>query len=112
LGVITTAFLGFLVSKANRLERKVDGVKVDVDTGNGKDIGTTVHDIAQTVEVMQSQLHTNTREVLNLHDRLNEHHEMLTEHLENARELSEEVLPVVAEMKQFLEENEQQHGAG
>lgn len=35
-----------------------------LDTGNDRDIGTTIHDIAQTVEVLSAQVHTNTKETL------------------------------------------------
>ena len=35
-----------------------------LDTGNGRSLGETVHDIAQTVEVLSAQVHTNTQETL------------------------------------------------
>jgi len=40
-----------------------------MDTGNDKDLGATVHDIAQLQEIMSAQLHTNTRELLDLRER-------------------------------------------
>lgn len=41
-----------------------------VQTGNGKDIGSTVRDIAQTLEIVQAQAHSNARDVIGIHERL------------------------------------------
>lgn len=70
-----------------------------IDTGNDKDIGTTVHDIAQMQEVMSAQLHTNTRELLNLREKqldAAEHRQQidakLTEHIEESSRVHEILL--------------------
>jgi hypothetical protein len=39
-------------------------VRSNQDTGNQRRLGETVHDIAQTVEILAAQIHTNTRETL------------------------------------------------
>ncbi len=44
-----------------------------ITTGNEKDIGVTVHDIAQTVELTSAQVHTNTRELLDISSKLDAH---------------------------------------
>lgn len=41
-----------------------------LDTGNAKDLGTTVHDMAQTQEVQAALTHTNTRELLDVAEHL------------------------------------------
>lgn len=41
-----------------------------LDTGNEKDIGTTVHDIAQTVDAIQEQGHYNSNGIRSLRDEL------------------------------------------
>jgi peptidoglycan hydrolase CwlO-like protein len=38
----------------------------DVRTRNGKTAGETIHDAAQTLEVIQTQQHTNTRDIAGL----------------------------------------------
>lgn len=56
-----------------------------IETGNGKTLGTTVHDLAQTVELVAAQNHTNTAELLAIR---REHTELVRdfeEHLENVR---------------------------
>jgi len=43
------------------------------DTGNEKKLGHTVHDIAQTVEVISAQVHTNSTEILDISRKLDGH---------------------------------------
>jgi outer membrane murein-binding lipoprotein Lpp len=56
--VSITAVATVYVAKVARENRK------RIDTGNDKDLGTTVHDMAQTVEILSAQIHTNTSETL------------------------------------------------
>jgi hypothetical protein len=41
-----------------------------IDTGNGRTIGETVHDMAQQQEIAQAIQHTNTRELVQLSNHL------------------------------------------
>lgn len=59
--------------RGRRVEAKMDQALSNQETGNDKDIGATVHDLAQTSEVIVGQLHTNTRELLTLGDRFDTH---------------------------------------
>jgi len=48
------------------------------DTGNAKKLGHTVHDIAQTVEVISAQVHTNATELLSINEKLDAHLDEVT----------------------------------
>jgi len=67
-GVIIVAMIGAISvrqgRRGRRVEAKVDQGLEQTSTGNGKNIGETVHDIAQLQEVLSAQVHTNTRELL------------------------------------------------
>lgn len=72
LGVIFTAFFSFLSSRRSKdtqnkvkdVTKAAESVVEKVDTGNGKDIGTTVHDMSQTIEFLVAQVNTNTKETI------------------------------------------------
>ena len=90
---ITVGMLGYLGIKG-QARRVAGAVQEQMDTGNDKHLGETVHDIASMQEIMSTQLHTNTRELLGLSmkvDRLQIHHEAhalkLDDHLELTSEL-------------------------
>lgn len=59
--------------RSRRVERKVDQAIDNQDTGNGRNLGTTVHDLAQQQEVVLAQLHTNTRETIEQGQALRDH---------------------------------------
>jgi uncharacterized membrane protein YadS len=42
-------------------------------TGNDRDIGDTVHDIAQTMEIVQAQGHLNAKELMALGEKVDRH---------------------------------------
>lgn len=76
-----------------------------LDTGNEKDIGTTVHDLAQITEVMSAQSHLNTTELLGLRAEFREH-------LDNVRAVMEEHEGVWAEMEKIYEQRAEKPGQG
>lgn len=47
-----------------------------LDTGNGKDIGETVHEMSQTIEHIAAQQHTNAQEIIDLNQKMDEHIEV------------------------------------
>ena len=75
IGAGATVAIGVLNFFAVLRNRAVAGVAADkaavaadqMQTGNEKNLGLTVHDMAQTVEVVAAQIHTNTTELLALH---------------------------------------------
>lgn len=78
-----------------------------LDTGNGRDIGTTVHDSAQLQEVLSAQVHTNTKELLSMSmsvTTLAERIERLAERLDRHMD---EVQPVLEKAEALVEEYEQ-----
>jgi hypothetical protein len=77
-------------SRGIRLNRKM------MDTGNAKDIGTTVHDLAQTTEIIVAQSHINTNELLGLRAEFREH-------LDNVQAVMKEHEGVWAEMEQIYD---------
>lgn len=56
--VLITAGASVYIAKVTR------GIKRDVDTGNEKNAGETIHDMNQTLEILSAQIHTNTAETL------------------------------------------------
>lgn len=66
--VIVPASIGAWASVAAAKVAKQN--RATMDTGNGKDIGETVHDIAQQQEIAAAIQHTNTREVVELAERM------------------------------------------
>jgi hypothetical protein len=77
-GVCVTALLAVWNNFAVR------HIKRTVDTGNSKDIGTTIHDLDQTIELLRALAHTNTDDTLLLLvklDQLIEHQSELANYL-------------------------------
>jgi hypothetical protein len=77
VGLILVALIGAIGvwqgRRGKRVEAKVDTTIANQDTANGKALGETVHDIAQTQEIISAQLHTNTRELLAVRSDLKSH---------------------------------------
>lgn len=63
--VFVPAFI-IAISQTRKVGKKVD-------TGNGRTIGSTVHDTAQTVELVEAMMHTNTREIIMVANKLDAH---------------------------------------
>lgn len=57
-------------NQAARSADKAAVLKDTLDTGNEKDIGATVHDIAQTVESIEEQSHNNATRIERVRDEL------------------------------------------
>lgn len=57
-GVCVTTGLAFINNVAVRRIRNT------VDTGNSKDLGTTIHDLDQTIELLRALAHGNTDDTL------------------------------------------------
>jgi Na+/glutamate symporter len=88
-GLIIVAVIGAIAAvqgrRARRVESKLDKVSEDQETSNGKNLGKTVHDMAQTQEIISAQIHTNTKEIVN-------HAETLQTHIEESRQVHEAIL--------------------
>jgi len=87
--LIIVAVIGAIAAvqsrRARRVESKLDRSIKDQDTANGKGLGETVHDMAQTQEIISAQLHTNTKEIVS-------HAETLQTHIEESRQVHEAIL--------------------
>ena len=66
--------------RSNKVEQKVDKVIDLSDTGNDKKLGTYIHEIAQLQEIISTQLHTNTKELLIVAEKLDRHIESENPH--------------------------------
>jgi hypothetical protein len=66
---------------AKNIDEKTDAIEEMLSTGNGRDIGNTVHDIAMMQQVLSAQNHTNTKEIL-----------YLVEVLQHCQEMHEDIL--------------------
>jgi hypothetical protein len=75
-GLAITGFWSWAAS------RRVKRIEDKADTGNAKDIGTTVHDLAQTTEILSAQIHTNTKELLTISQGVEKLGDKLDEHME------------------------------
>jgi len=88
-GIIVVALIGAISvwqgRRGRRVESKLDQVREDQETSNGMNLGETVHDMAQTQEIISAQLHTNTKEIVN-------HAETLQTHIEESRQVHEAIL--------------------
>ena len=81
---------GALISK--RIETHV---KAQLDTGNGRSLGETVREMAQTVEITSAQTHLNTAELLELE-------RTVRVHIEQADDRMAEVAPLVEFVKTLM----------
>ncbi len=74
IGATGTLLVALVNTFGIRKSRITAGVAAEqLDTGNEKNLGHTVHDIAQTVELIAAQTHTNTSELLNISGKLDRH---------------------------------------
>lgn len=78
------------VTRANR--RSLAAQDEMMDTGNGKDLGSTVHDIAQTVEILAAQQHTNTSELLTTQERVQSIGERLADWIDHSTDVHNRIL--------------------
>jgi hypothetical protein len=53
--------------------RATSSIVKAVDTENGRSLGQTVHGMEQTQEVIVTQLHSNSRELGKLHEKIDDH---------------------------------------
>jgi hypothetical protein len=74
------AFSASRTSKKGRAENAAGQAEIaaGMETGNLKRLGETVHDIAQTVEVIEGQVHQSSRELRAVRERLEAHLESVT----------------------------------
>jgi Na+/glutamate symporter len=86
-GIIIVALIGSIGvwqgKRGRRVETKMDQALTNQDTGNNKQLGETVHDMAQTQEILSAQIHTNTREVVVLSQKLDQHIDRHDQELED-----------------------------
>jgi hypothetical protein len=90
VGVVVSAWFAYRAARhsrqskrtSNEAAKSVEKVKEIVDTGNEKDLGTTVHDLAEGQEFIIAKLHTNTKELLKLVETVAETNERLNDHLD------------------------------
>lgn len=99
---ITAGFFGYLGIKT-QAQRVVTKFQEQIDTGNEKRLGETVHDIAISQELMSAQLHTNAREILNISVKLNDHLDATTELVKNYQE---ETIPTLKKLVEIHKESE------
>jgi hypothetical protein len=85
-----------VLTRRNREEVRANAERLD--TGNGRSIGETVHDMAQTVEIQSALQHTNTRELLDVagmtvrsSERLRELDVLLAEHIADSQAVHDEL---------------------
>lgn len=64
--VVIAAF----VSARRGAQRGIAPVAEQLDTGNEKKLGQTVHELAQNVEIVATQAHANARDTVELGDRV------------------------------------------
>jgi hypothetical protein len=85
IGAISTLRNGKVV------RRNRDALLDIADDGNGgKRLGIAVHDIAQSVEFLSAQSHTNTSEILTMAEKLDTHADLLKEHIAETKVLRDE----------------------
>lgn len=80
LGLVGVAGMNLRSARASRHR-----IEEAIDTGNGTMLGPTVYRLAGAVEVAIAQLHTNTRETIQLGADMEEHARHLTEHQATVR---------------------------
>lgn len=95
------AATGSIVSavRAARIDSKVD-------TGREQDIGSTIHGLDQTTEVILAQLHTNTQETLDVAVRVLAIDEKLDQHMTKLDQHITEVAPLANWVRQQMGEEE------
>jgi hypothetical protein len=78
---------------SSKNKTRMEELKSQADTGNGRSIGETVHDTDQTVELLAAMMHTNTKEVIELSNKLDGHiqestkvHERILRDIEGRKE--------------------------
>lgn len=71
--VITGAFAVVVASISGGFLLLGNFLSKKLDTGNGRKLGQTVHDMEQTLEIAQAQAHTNAKELIGLHEKLDRH---------------------------------------
>jgi hypothetical protein len=81
-----TALLGasYIAAKKGATKGSSKGSKElgdRLETGNGDTLGTTIHHIEQTQELMVTQLHSNSRDLTKLHDKIDSTCSKLDNHL-------------------------------
>jgi len=80
-----------------------------VDTGNGKDLGVTVHEIYQTVEALSAQVHTNTKELLDNSEKITSIEDKLDSHLVISARNTESYVHDVAKLQEHIDLSNQIH---
>lgn len=100
---------------AGRARDTAADAKAYADTGNAKTLGETAHDTNQTVEIVAALVHTNTKELIQLGDRVERHEQLLQDHINDAAavlaEHVAEASAVHARMTDFLDRREEQEEA-
>lgn len=110
LGAVLIAYFGYLgIKRSGRAEKAAAATASAVDTGNDKTVGSYVHDMAQTQEVVLIQTRATAGAVVELSRKVDRHNDKLERHLAEVavqrREYEEKVLPVVERLRRDQEED-------
>ena len=90
--LVVAALIGLFASGRSSRRRLEEAI----DTGNGSKLGVTVHRMEGILEVVSGQIHTNTKEVLEVAAKLNAH---IEEVRAQSDDYYENVKPVVDKLR-------------
>ena len=100
--IAACALIAATLLSTRRARRESEAVRAAMDTQNGRALGETVHDIAQTVELVQAQGHTNTGELLALHHKADRGIELATAVKQRLDEHIDQVGPDVGALASWV----------
>ena len=116
-GVIVVGYFGYLGAKRSGEARRAASAAADaVDTGNEKTVGSYVHDMARTQEIILIQTRGTAGAVVELAQRVERHAHRLDQHIqeeaESRRAHQAEVLEVVRQLGTEAKQREQREEEG